>query len=405
MLRRSLALNGYTYKEVDGKMQQVGSDESVRDFLKTLAADTTSPREVADKMIAAWNDKTGELQKSLNAARVEAVGNFIASESTFRSAFFSTVTLAPDEEFFYTNETLNETRISVMGEDGSPEQVRILKPQDRTSVGIYAVTSDKVRYKTLDIYKGDVRQTALKTIDIARDMRFKLDRIFLTALTASQANGGAFGAFSYETTNQGSKSKASRVYLAHSSIDTSHLPTTNDVSNGSGTGGTSGADGRTTVRYYDPVSSSLSGLRPAVCLAVMDYSDRWADVLPGGGRLMASGEIIVPSSDIINIVRGMTLSNNVQESIIQKEVQEQGYTQLTVAGKKWTFISDVTIPSGVCYPRFNLLPGIALEKPSWDKEVVTTNEMENWEERQQRKAYGVTIPAQYRPRAMRITYS
>ncbi len=82
MLQRCMSLNGTCFKDVDGKTEIVGRDEAVKDFLKLLAADKTSPREIAEKIKAAWDDNTGELQKALNAVRVEHVGNFIAAEST-----------------------------------------------------------------------------------------------------------------------------------------------------------------------------------------------------------------------------------------------------------------------------------------------------------------------------------
>jgi hypothetical protein len=396
MLKRSLSLCGYSLND---KGERVPKHEAVENFLKTLAADTTSQKEMADKIIAAWDDKTGTLQKALSAARIEQIGNFIAAESTFKSAFFSTVTLAPDEEPFYVNETLNETRVGAIGDDGTPERVRVVRPQERTAVGLYLVASDIVRVKTQDLYRGDVSQSALATINIARDMRFKLDRVFFNLLTASVANGGCFGAFSYE---QARTNKATRIYLAHSGIDTSHLPLTNEIVNGT-TAGPTGTRG--TVRYYDSASTTLVGFRPSVLLSIVDYADRWADVLPGGGRLMPTGDIIVPASDIISMALYMDLTKvGTTQTAMQEQIQNQGYSSLTLFGKTWRFIPDVTIAAGTCYPRFNMLPGIAYEKPNWNREFTNRNDIENWEERWQRAAHGGVIPAQWRPRAISVKY-
>ncbi len=233
-------------------------------------------------------------------------------------------------------------------------------------------------------------------------MTFKLDTLHRDLLTSTTANGGCFGAFSFENART---NKSTRVYLPHSGIVTSHLPTTNNVLNGT----TSGPTGtRFTVQYYDAASTNLTGFRPAVLRSIIDYAVSWGNLLPGGlsggTSLTPTGEIIVPSSDIINIAAGLLPANNDTANSLQAQVQENGYFSLTLVGKNWKFIPDVTIPAGTCYPRFNALPGISFEKPSWDREFVTRNDVENWEERFQRKAWGACIPAQYRPRAMQIKY-
>jgi len=82
MLSRSLQLEGFTY----GKDEKTGAgiivpkDGAVKEFLKTLASINPDPKVQADIMVKAWEDGSGALQKSLNALRVEAVGNFIAAE-------------------------------------------------------------------------------------------------------------------------------------------------------------------------------------------------------------------------------------------------------------------------------------------------------------------------------------
>jgi hypothetical protein len=166
------------------------------------------------------------------------------------------------------------------------------------------------------------------------------------------------------------------------------------------------------VQYYDPVykadgttASDYEGFRPAVLLAIEDYANRWADLLPDGGRLVPTGDIIVPSSDIIGMAQWMDiLKIGVTQTSMQEQVMNQGYSALTLFGKTWRFIPDVTIDSGTCYPIFNLKPGIAYEKPNWHREFSKVNDEENWEERWQRASYGAVIPAQWRPRALSVKY-
>ncbi len=408
MLKRSLALCGTTHTEavVNGekKMVEVATDKAVKDFMTTLAASTATDKELCDKLIAAWEDGTGNLQKSLNAARVEMIGNFIVSESTFQAMFFNIIGLAPDEEPYYFNDTRQEVRVGSLGEDGTPERVRIVRSQEKTAVGLYQIASDKVRYRTADIYRGDVSQAAQSNIDLARDLRIKLDRIHRNALLLTVANGGCFGVFSTEQTRA---NVATRIYVNHSNIVTANLPTTNNFVNGTGTGGTSGADARWNVRYYDPTSTSASGFRPAVLLSIEDYCQAWGDVLPygmTGTRLVPTGDILVPSCDIIDIARYFTLVSNTLENDLQRQVQANGYMGLNFNGRSWRFIPDVTLATGTCYPSFNLKPGLSYTKQNWDRAFTKRDDEENWEERWNRRAYGIVIPSQNRPRALQIKY-
>ena len=415
MLKRAITLCGETVKEgVDANgaktLVKVNADSAVKEFMTTLASTCDkagASKEMAERIIAAWEDKTGQLERSLNAARIEQIGNFIVSESTFQASFFNIIGLAPDEQPAYINDTLNETKVGIIGEDGKPERVRIVKPQERTLVGLYEIASEHVKYRTLDLYRGDVTQTALATINLARDMRIKTDRKHYDALNAAIASGGCYNVFSYEASRA---VKATRVYVPHSIIDTSHLPTTNDIVNGSSaSGGLTGSNSRWQVRWYDPDSTTvgLSGFRPAVLLLIEDYTNCWGDILPygqTGSRLVATGEIIVPASDIINIARGMTLVSNTLENELQRQVQANGYMSLTFQGKNWKFIPDVTIPAGTCFPRFNLMPGLSYVKPSVDRAFVKRDDEMNYEERWNRHAMGIVIPAQNRPRGLRIKY-
>lgn len=401
MLDRSLALHGVTYREDPEKGYITMDAEAARkEFMTALCTIDPDPVEQCKMLIEAWEKGPDSDQMlSLNALRIEQVQNYITSESVFMSAFFVQETLQPDEQAEVVNETMNEIRILPMGEDGYPEQVRILRPQSKIPIGLQLLMSDKVTYKINDLYRGRIVDVATKTFDIAANMRFKLDRQCYDLLQKSVATGGCYGAFSFE---QGNARKEKRIYLAHSGIVTAHLPTTNDVVNGTtaGSGGT-----RFTVRYYDAVSTTLSGLRPAVVLAIVDYCDSWGNVLPnGGGRLVPTGEIICPASDIINIALSLAPTNNTTESRIQEEVNRNGYTSLQYMGRTWKFIADVTIPVGTCYPRLNLLPGKVFFKPFMDKEFVKQDEEINLETRWQRKAFGAYIISQNRPRAMRIKY-
>lgn len=387
MARKAISLQGFKLDQ-DGK--PVDLESATREFIKTLASLTPDPKEQAKLLIESWSNK--DQMKQLSAMRLEQVGNYIASESTFQSAFFRTVTLGPSDEPYYENLTKQEIRVKALGEDGKPDQVRVVKPHAKTGIPLYMIASDFVRYKTLDIYKGDVSASAKTQFDIAFDLRFKIDRICYDLLNASVANGGCFGAFS---TEQGNSNKASRIYLPHSGIVTAHLPTSNKI------------DLYRAVGHADnpaPVGDSTT-LGVKVLQAIMWYADSWANVFPDG-RLVPTGEIICPSSDIFQIALEATPSGvAVPQERIKEDISRDGYTMIHYGGYNWKFIADVTIPKKICYPRFNLLPGTFYTKPSMDKEFVNVNEVENWEERAQRRVIGAHIISQHRIRALKIQYT
>lgn len=392
MLNRAIHIHGHTWrKDANGQDVAVPADQAVREFITQLASQIPDPAEQVKVLTEAWDDKTGTKMRSLNALRVEQVGNFIAAESTWSTMFFEQITLLENEEPVYTNETQQEVKVGHIGEDGTPDRVRVVKPEYRTTIGLRWLASQKVRYKTIDVYRGRVADIAQKQFDIMRDLRSQYDKEHFTLLTQSVANGGCFGAFSNTNSN-----KARRSYVAHSNVKQSRLPSTNDWDLSDGVNGTD-----------NPLSTDTNGtFHPDILKNIVHYGNLWGDLLPGGGRLVPTGEIIVPSDKIVEIATNLALTNNTQATSIQQQVADNGWASLEYFNKRWVFIPDSAFcPDGYCFPRFNLLPGRTFLKPSLDKAIVNTNFEENWEERSNQKVYGACIIGQYRPRALRIKFA
>jgi hypothetical protein len=403
MVKRSITLHGYTLaKDETGNLVEVDADKANKEFLRMLAGIEPDPKKQSEMIIEAWNDKTGDKQRALNAVRVETVGNFIASDSTFGAAYFEQVTLKDDEEPKILNDSKQEVRVGNVSPDGTPDRVRVVKPNSKQDIGLAIITSDIVRYVTLDIIAGRVDGVAKATFDIGRDLQIQYDKVHFNLLSAALASGGAFGAFSYE---QARTKVEQRIFVAHSAIKTIHLPSTNIILNSTGTPASATSTVRAAMKLTDYETTASTGLRPAVLDAIVDYQDSWGNYLPGGrGRLMATGDIICPPSDIINIAKTLLLENNTNSTSLQQQVQENGYTSLRRLGKDWRFIGDATLVKGTCYPVFNLKPGRSYNKPIWSKEIVERNERENWEERSQQRMCAPYIVSQFRPSALKITY-
>ena len=380
-MAKAIALCGVTLDK-DGMV--VPAEDAKKEFLTMLCGLTPDPKEQCKIIIEAWADR--DKMAALNAVRVEQVENFIAVMSVFGPAYFESVTLADNEEPFIQNTTRSvEYRINYIGEDGTPDRARVQKPGSKVNIPLRFLESEIIRYKTLDLYKGRIAEIATVQFDIARDLSIKRDQELFTLLSLTPANGGAFGAFSYE---QGLADKTKRIYVAHSALRTEHLPTTNDID--------------LTAPPY-----SYDRFQIGVIFQIVNYSDSWGTWLPdaGGQRLIPTGDIIVPASDIIDIAITAEPSMNVPESRIQEQINTSGYTSVSYLGRTWRFIPDATIPKGTCYPVFGLKPGRLYLKPTFDREIVDTNERENWEQRSQRTVFGAYIISQHRPRALRIKYA
>lgn len=394
MLQQAVEVHGYT---LDANGNKVPAQKARTEFLTALASAEPDEKAQAEFIKKAWGpDGRGRTDEmlALNALRIEQVQNYMSAESQWASGFFNQVTLGPSDEPVYTNETMEEVRIGHLGEGGTPDSVRVVKTQSKTTVGLRILSSAKVRYLVNDLYKGSIGEMARRTLDIARDLRIKKDQEHYNVLTQSTANGGAFGVFSYE---QGRSNKATRIYVPHSSIATSRLPTTNDIDLTAAANTTNNPMSYGSLTAFDPQK---------VILAIQHYANQWGDNLPGGGRLVPTGDIIMPSDEIISVATANFLTANSNTSALQTQVYENGYMSVMFGGKKWNFIPDASYcPDGYCFPRFNLLPGISYTKPSFDKEFVETDLRTGWETRDQLTAYGAVVISQYRPRALRIRYA
>ena len=326
----------------------------------------------------------------LASVRAEEVNNFVWAFPGFMQYYANEITLAPDEQPYIVNETLQEIAVTWIGEDGTPVRQRVIRPQARTPVPLYVLSTQAVRYKTFDVYRGDVRERTTKTIDIARDLKIKLDLLLFGLMNLPQSQGGCYGLFSYE---QAASDPELRIYQPHSGIDTTQLPQTNDLDLTQTPGSSA-----------NPTPVQLTQFGIDIIPVILDYCNRWGDIFDGGS-LIPTGEILVPAADISAIAYAFLPVANALEQRIQEEINRLGYFGVNYLGKNWYFIPSLFIGRGTCYPRFNKKPGIIYSKPALDREWVEVNVPENWEERSMRKVVGAVFPAQHRIRTLRIKYS
>ncbi len=386
--------------------------ETRKDYFQQLAAAAVTPEErnallqdahneilgltrngnqtaiVGDPRLAA--DRENHPYHALAAARIEEVNNWVWAFPGFMQFYATDITLAPDEQPYIVNETMQEISVTWIGEDGTPVRQRVIRPQARTPIPLYVLSTTAVRYKTFDVYRGDVRERTTKVIDIARDLKIKLDLLLFGLMNLPQSSGGCFGPFSYE---QAASDPELRIYQPHSGIDTTQLPTTNDLDLT-----------QTPGSATNPTPVQLSSFGINIIPVILDYANRWGDIFDGGA-LVPTGEILVPAADIANIAYAFLPVANALEQRIQEEINRLGYFGVNYLGRNWHFIPSLFIQRGTCYPRFNKKPGIIYSKPALDREWVETNIPENWEERYMRRVVGAIFPAQHRIRTLRIKYA
>ena len=358
--------------------------------LKALIDSKADAAEQAKRIMASWSDP--QIKRELCEVRVQTVNNFIRANGLFLGNFFTEIPLGDADRPVIQNETKNQISVGYISQDGRPRAIKTVNPQTETFVDLRLVSSEVVGYFLRDIYNGNVANAAQRTFDIGFDLTFKIDRLAKALLTASLSNGGVYGAF--VTTGN----RQDRTYFPHDGIDTSNLPTTNDIVLDSSNYATwdalkynaAGAESATTANRF----------RLDVMRAVMNYCSRWGNVL--NGPLTPTGLIIVPSGDCTGLGAEVNITSNTFNDVAQGLLHN--FLSVNFLGVQWTILPDATLPAGVCYPILNRPVGNFYTKSSWDDENVDTNKAKNWEERFQTKLVGFATPSPWRPHAVRVTY-
>jgi hypothetical protein len=232
-----------------------------------------------------------------------------------------------------------------------------------------------------------VVQAALKTIDLNRAMSRKIDALTFAQISKAVGSGGLFGDFTL------TGSKPSRVFVPDSAVKTANLPTSNDI--------TLGNTFYTAFKLVGTPNSTSTNFRDDVFRAILAYEAAWGGLL-GEGPLF-TGEILIPSIDVISIANGLTIGE-ARGSDVKEEMTANGYARVQFLGRTFTLIGDPTLAPNVCYPVPVNKPGVMFFRPDMDDEEVVTFKRKNLEERAMGKAFLSLIPVHQRVNALRIRY-
>lgn len=331
---------------------------------------------------------SGPARKDLMGLRIEQINNFALAPANFLSAFFNVVSLAPEDRPVFQNTTMQETKIAYIGGDGRADEVKVQRDDEETLLTMRMLGTDEVRFRKVDINRGMVADASKATLILGHDMAGKQDDLCKALLFTK------FGAFVTTGT------KVSRTYLPHSRLNTSNLPTTNDLDvyiDSDGVGNFA-ADGSKSTKF---------GFH--VLTAIKDYAMRWAGAFEDGD-LAPTGRVFLPPAQIKNITKGIVPSGATRNEIADKLMQA-GWASFTWLGVSWMLIPDSTLDptSTYCYPEFNKKPGTVFLKPAFDKEMNSAGDFETEKRNEERmclvKPFLAYIPEHRRIFAARFNYA
>jgi hypothetical protein len=254
---------------------------------------------------------------------------------------------------------------------------RVIKQTSESTVDLYQIALQTPEYKLRDLYRGGVADQAKKSFDMDFDMRVKLEAILFDFMTGSLVNGGAFGTFANSAAN-----KSNRVFNAHSRIQSSILPSTNDVTVGT------------------PSSSTKFG--EATLKAIVNYAFSFTGAFPDSD-IIPTGEVIVRTDEIQGIADDLDIKTPAGE--IGEKLLRLGYLGIgEYLGVNWKIIPDNTLAVGTCYPKFNKPLGILWLKPSEDDAGEVVDREHNRGYRWMKRTLGTAIPLPWRKNIARFTY-
>lgn len=342
----------------------------------------------AAEVLRLAREKVPSAMKAIHALRVEQIDLYVRATSNF-AMFYEAVPLKDNEQAMIENTYRNPVRVRYLAEDGGGRTVKAVKSRSQTHLNMRLLKSDRLGYQIRDLQAGtDLEAASNATADIAWDVTNKLDVEAFNFLLGGTINGvsygtGVFGAF--RTTG----APLARTWVQHPRINSANLPTKNDYSNSD---------------LDDYGSSTDNGLfRPSVIRKIMDHCDSFGTIL-GGRPLSPTGVILVPSSEVNSLARGIN-PFGARMTEVGEGVQGNFTTFSYFKNRNWTLVPDVTLPKGRCYVVLDRPVGKLFTKPSFDQEFVDTDLENNWEERSAQKAISFATLEPWRVGALRIAYN
>lgn len=373
---RKVVLHGFY---TNGQGGQEPWMDRVYSRLGAYAKMTPEQESKAVELVKRALNGSDDARTQLNGIRVQEVNNFIYPSANFLP-FFEIVNLGPADRPVIQNTTKLEMHVGYMSQHGKPNSVKLEHETDEATVALQRLTTDDVWYFTQDIYRGDITAPLRGTYDLAFDMKNQKEANAFDLLTATLANGGAFGAFDFTDPK-----KVKHVFKPHSRVRVANLPTTNDI--------------------LVPGSGPATKFRFAVFAAIVGYGAQWADAFVDG-PIKPTGDVIISSLDVTHLADEIIPSGSTNNKVAD-QLLERGWAMVDYLGNQFRLIADNTLEPGVCYPRYNKPVGWIYGKPSMDQDAIATTEADRRkaiERRYLTQVFGIAIPSPWRLRVARFRY-
>lgn len=314
-----------------------------------------------------------EAQVALGRMIASNVGNLIRAAGTWIQWYESQVLQEGDTPYL-RNFVPQYGDVFVGTAEGSTRTKTILPNLESDEmVELHFLISQTYRATLFDKYKGNVANSALAVIDIAMDLKEKLDGILQLPFLIGTPN-------SVYVTNFTADGTAASHFHASSRINTANFPTGNII--------TLTDNGNNTVPRF------------AVIRAIDEYMGRFGDAMDGVGGMTQ-----------IHVASGIAhqFGSEFTPTSTPNPVTDQLFAnrrRISYNGMTYEVIPDPTLDPADkhVYVKGAAAGGIYFEKPAGAyterKEDLRNNEVTTWE----RMLYGLAIPKTYVPRVLAIKF-
>ncbi len=328
--------------------------------------------------LARQGDATAKMKLAANIKRITMMLLLPTAEWL---PFLQTNTLADNERPLLKTGVEQETSVRVLGPDGGLKEFGSVQELDNFLVPLYFLTSDWFAYALTDLYQGsDVKNTALATIDIARDLAMHIDSLVRSYHLPGATDTIITGTF----VTEGSPSELH--YLVHSNVVKANLPTGNyiELDDNSGT----------------------SKLRKAIFKAIVAYTTAWGKGSFKNGPDMQAVAIHVPSSEASDFLNDAELASTTDGK--REEIVNNPFT-ISYGGQTFTIVPDASLdPSLECViVRMNRPTGVFYTKPSVGRQITDNSavlQSMNKERVMETKAIGMHFPLSWAVNVLCIRY-
>jgi len=305
----------------------------------------------------------------------ENVGHLIRYTGQW-SQWYKSVTLGETDTPFLREYVPQQVNVRVGNGDGYLSTQDLMPDtEDDRAIPLFFILSEMVRVQLFDAYKGRIADSALAVVDIAMDLKDKIDELLQLPFLVGTPNSVYTASF----VNDGT---AASHFHASSRINTANYPAGNII--------TLAANGAAT-------KPRLEAIR-----AIDQYFSQFGSGFDVSGDMVA-GQVHVASGIAHQFADEFDATSH-QNAYTDELYKNRGV--ITWNGRKYEIVPDPTIDptDKYIYVNSNLPAGIFFDKPAGSlverKEDTILNEVQSFE----RALIGYAFPVTHAPRVLAVKF-